>query len=295
MRLRLVVAQALLPVQADRRGGCAPGRQNPWPPRVIACLRSIGTGRSACSTVALGLLLLVAPALRAETVVLRNGLRITITGYEVIGEKYRLQLSGGFVEVPVAEVETIEPQLLFESEPKKAEPAAAGPYHEFVQAAAAKYGVDADLITSVMATESNFDPKAISRRNARGLMQLMPQTAAQLGVRNIFDPKENIDGGTHYLRDLLQRYNNDLILALAAYNAGPERVVARVPAIRETRNYVVRVKRNMDQRKSGQSRAEQGQTPPRKTSVATPASGPATATSDKPPATASSTNATTAQ
>ncbi len=188
--------------------------------------------------------------MRAETVVLKSGLRISVTSYQVLGEKYRLQLSGGMVEVPVEEVDNIEPQLLFTSEPAKPEqPAVTGPYREFIQAAATKYKVDADLISSVIAIESNYDPKAISRRNARGLMQLMPQTAMQLGVKNIFDPKENIDGGTHLLRDLLQHYNNDLVLALAAYNAGPERVIAFVPPIRETRRYVVKVKKNYDQRR----------------------------------------------
>lgn len=193
--------------------------------------------------------LLLAPHLRAETVVLRNGMRITVTSYQIAGEKYRLQLSGGVVEVAVEEVVTIEPQLLFAPEAPMAEPAAAGPYREFIDAAAVKYKVDADLISSVIAIESNFDPKAVSRRNARGLMQLMPQTAAQLGVQNIFDPRENIDGGTHLLRDLLERYNNDLVLALAAYNAGTERVVTEVPPFRETRSYVVKVKKKLEQRK----------------------------------------------
>ena len=193
--------------------------------------------------------LLFAPNLRAETVVLRNGMRITVTSYQIAGEKYRLQLSGGVVEVAVEEVVTIEPQLLFAPEAPTPQPTAAGPYREFIEAAAVKYKVDADLISSVIAIESNFDPKAVSRRNARGLMQLMPQTAAQLGVQNIFDPKENIDGGTHLLRDLLERYNNDLVLALAAYNAGTERVVTEVPPFRETRNYVVKVKKKLDQRK----------------------------------------------
>jgi hypothetical protein len=207
-------------------------------------------------------LVLFLPPVRAEYVVLRSGQRLSVTGYQLVGEKYRLQLNGGFVEVPAGEVLSIEPEEVFASEPQKAAPAVAGPYGELITAAAAKYSVDADLITSVIAAESNFNPKAISRRNARGLMQLMPQTAVHLGVHNSFDPKENIDGGTHYLRDLLQRYKNDLILTLAAYNAGPERVYTRVPAIGETRNYVVRVKRTYDQRKSDQRKSAPQPAPP---------------------------------
>jgi len=112
--------------------------------------------------------------------------------------------------------------------------------------------VDADLITSVIAVESNFDPKAVSRKKARGLMQLLPETAARLGVRNIEDPQENIDAGTRYLRELLQKYNNNLVLALAAYNAGPERIqqYGRVPPFPETISYVRRVKRSYENGKS---------------------------------------------
>jgi soluble lytic murein transglycosylase-like protein len=144
----------------------------------------------------------------------------------------------------------IEPEEVFHSAPP-AETAQA-PYRDLIQAAATRYSVDADLITSVVAAESNFDPKAISRRNARGLMQLLPETAARLGVKNIFDPSDNIDGGTHYLRDLLQRYRNDLALTLAAYNAGPDRVrqYGTVPPFPETRSYVRRVKTAYAKRKS---------------------------------------------
>ena len=197
------------------------------------------------------LVLLAAPAVRAEYIVLRSGQRLNVTGYQLLGDTYRLQVNGGFVEMPAADVVAIEPEEVFT--PAPAVEAATAPFRELILAAAARYNVDADLITSVIATESNFDPKAVSRRNARGLMQLLPQTATRLGVQNIFDPGENIDAGTHYLRDLLQRYKNDLALTLAAYNAGPERVqqYGRVPPFAETQSYVRRVKRAYDQRKSG--------------------------------------------
>ncbi len=204
------------------------------------------------------LAVLAAPALRAEYVVLRSGQRLHVTGYQLQGDKYHLQLGGGFVDVPAADVVSIEPEDTFAPLPA-APPAAAGPqpfYRDLVEAAAKKYNLDADLITSVIAVESNFDPKAVSRKNARGLMQLLPETAAQLGVKNIDDPAENIDGGTRYLRDLLQKYNNDLALALAAYNAGPEKVqlYGRVPPYAETISYVRRVKRGYDKSKTEASK-----------------------------------------
>jgi len=197
----------------------------------------------------------LAPCLRAEYVVLRSGQRLTVTGYELLDGKYRLQMVGGSVEVPAEEVVSIEPEEVFTPGPPKPPITAAAPFREIVEAAAARYGVDADLIASVIAVESNFDPKAISRKNARGLMQLLPETAARLGVKNIFDPQENIDAGTRYLRDLLQRYKNDLVLALAAYNAGPERVekYGRVPPFSETISYVRRVKHAYDKRKTDPS------------------------------------------
>jgi soluble lytic murein transglycosylase-like protein len=222
-------------------------------------------GRAPCAPVgfagraALVLLLvaLAAPPLRAEYVVLRSGQRLKVTGYQLQGDKYHLQLNGGFVDVAAADVVAIEPEDTFAPLPA-APPPAAGPqpfYRDLVEAAAKKYNLDADLITSVIAVESNFDPKAVSRKNARGLMQLLPETAAQLGVRNIDDPAENIDAGTRYLRDLLQKYNNDLALALAAYNAGPDKVqlYGRVPPYAETISYVRRVKRGYEKGKSAAS------------------------------------------
>jgi len=196
------------------------------------------------------LLLLAAPALRAEYIVLRNGQRLKVTGYQLVGDKYHLQMTGGKVEVAAEEVVAIEPEDVFTPVPATVAPQPL--YRDLVEASAKKYNVDADLITSVIAVESNFDPKAVSRKNARGLMQLLPETAAQLGVKNIDDPAENIDAGTRYLRDLLQKYNNDLSLALAAYNAGPEKVqlYGRIPPYSETISYVRRVKRGYDKSKS---------------------------------------------
>ena len=193
-----------------------------------------------------------AAGVRADYVVLRNGARLNVTGYELLGDKYRLQMNGGVAEVPATDVVGIEPEEVFEPLPEPLSPNT--PFHDIIRAAAERNGVDADLIHCVIAIESNFNPRAISPKNARGLMQLLPQTAAQLGVRNVFDPRENIEGGTRYLKDMLARYNNDLTLALAAYNAGPERVEQygrRVPPYPETVKYVRRISRSYAQFKSG--------------------------------------------
>ena len=193
-----------------------------------------------------------AAIVRADYVVLRSGARLNVTGYELLGDKYRLQMNGGIAEIPASEVLGIEPEEVFEPLPEPLSPNT--PFHDLIRAASQRYGVDADLIHCVIAIESNFNPKAVSPKNARGLMQLLPQTAAQLGVRNIFDPRENIEGGTRYLKDMLARYNNDLTLALAAYNAGPERVEQygrRVPPYPETVKYVRRISRSYAEFKSG--------------------------------------------
>jgi hypothetical protein len=188
--------------------------------------------------------------IRAEYFVTRGGQRLHVNGYQLLDGKYRLQIEGGFVEMQADEVVAIEPEDVFVSAPPVA--AAKGPFRDLIEAAASRYNVDAELIASVIAAESNFEPKAISRRNARGLMQLLPETAARLGVRNIFDPAENIDAGTRYLSDLLARYKNDLALTLAAYNAGPLRVqqYGHVPPFAETQLYVRKVRTAYAKRKA---------------------------------------------
>jgi hypothetical protein len=185
-------------------------------------------------------------AARADNIVLKNGQRLNVTGYQLIGDKYRLQMSGGFVEVAFEDVAAIEPEDVFAVPPAPGPAIGKSHYRDLVETSASRWNVDADLISSVIATESNFNARAVSRKNARGLMQLMPSTAARLGVHDIFDPQQNIDAGTQYLGNLLARYRNDLSLALAAYNAGPERVqqYGRVPPFAETVSYVRRVQKN---------------------------------------------------
>lgn len=116
-------------------------------------------------------------------------------------------------------------------------------YAREIAEAAHRYAVPERLVWAVIRVESGFDHRAVSRRGARGLMQLMPETAAILGVRNCFDPRENIDGGTRHLQALLVRFRYDVRLAVAAYNAGekPVLVYRGVPPYPETRQYVAQV------------------------------------------------------
>jgi len=118
-----------------------------------------------------------------------------------------------------------------------------GDYHQIVHEKASNYNIDPSLIKAVIKTESNWNCRAVSRKGAMGLMQLMPSTANDMNVRNPFDPEENIEGGTKYLKYLLEKFNGDLTLALAAYNAGPKTVekFGYVPPITETKQYVNRV------------------------------------------------------
>jgi len=127
---------------------------------------------------------------------------------------------------------------------RRARPVDPSRFSPLVEQAAREHQIDQALLHAVITVESGYDPQAVSHRGAVGLMQLMPQTARRYGVRNMYDPAQNIQGGARYLRDLMGKFNNDLTLALAAYNAGEDAIVQhgnRIPPYRETRSYVPRV------------------------------------------------------
>jgi soluble lytic murein transglycosylase-like protein len=188
--------------------------------------------------VLLGAAAIAAPMASADYAVLRSGVRLHMTGYERAGDRVRLSVAGGSIEIAADDLVGVEPEDVFSTVPVVALPEA--PFEKLIHEAAARNGMDEKLITHVIAVESNFDPKAVSRKRALGLMQLLPATAARYSVANAFDPAQNIEAGTRYLKDLLSKYHGNLTLALAAYNAGPETVdrYGSVPPFGETLNYV---------------------------------------------------------
>ncbi len=209
------------------------------------------------------------PCLAAETAVLRNGFSIRHERRQIMGSITRLFVDGdnsSFVDVPTAEIDHFEAAA--EELPKAVAPKLPNStaarntpvvvdLSKVVSEASGTYKLDPDLVNSVIRAESGFNVRAVSPKGAQGLMQLMPQTATHLGVENAFDPQSNVEGGTRYLRELLERYDFDLIKALAAYNAGPERVekYGGVPPYYETKAYVARIVRDFNQKKLAQKAA----------------------------------------
>jgi hypothetical protein len=235
------------------------------------------------------------PCLAGEVAVLKNGFSIRHERREVIGETTRLYVNAdgsSFVDVPTAEIEHFEaapdlpaPDPRPAGSDAEAKPPLLAKYarngaprasvfsqgasvdlNEVVNSASQRYWLDPDLVKSVIKAESGFNARAVSPKGAQGLMQLMPGTASQLGVPNAFDPAANVEGGTKYLRELLERYNFDLVKALAAYNAGPLRVeqFGGVPPYYETRAYVARVVRDFNKKKAAEEKAARQTAPSKK-------------------------------
>lgn len=203
-------------------------------------------------------LLLSSAALGADLAVLHNGFSIRHQWHQVEGPVTRLYFSNdqsSFVDVPTEQVERFEKDL---SAPPSPSPSSQpGSLDEVIQSISSRQRLDPDLVNSVIHAESGFNPQAVSPKGAQGLMQLMPGTASSLGVSNPFDPSANVEGGTRYLRTLLERYDFNLIKALAAYNAGPRRVEQYhgVPPYYETQAYVARVIRDFNRKKLAEHRA----------------------------------------
>lgn len=211
--------------------------------------------------VALATLSLGAPA-SAELAVLANGAVMKIDSYELRGERLRLGLrNGGFVTLEVERVERIvDDEIVPEAEPAVLQPVeqpsfslafAEGqsapeiPYGDLLLAASRRHSLNPELLAAIARAESAYDAGALSKKGARGLMQVMPATAERFGVRagDLWNPEHNVEAGARYLRFLIDRFEGDLPLVLAAYNAG-EGAVDRydgVPPYRETRGYVAKV------------------------------------------------------
>jgi soluble lytic murein transglycosylase-like protein len=227
----------------------------------------VGAVRSGLAIFALALT--VCPLARAaERVTLRNGFELDCVRREVVGDKVRLYLddhraassdgNANYIEVAgdaIARVETVAdaPRPAVKAAAKVTETTAPTPaeIHEMLAHSGEAHHIDTDLLASVMKAESGGQVRAVSRTGARGLMQLMPKTASEMGVEDAFRPEQNIAGGTAYLDELLTRYRDNIALALAAYNAGPAAVdrYHGVPPYRETQAYVARVIREFNRRK----------------------------------------------
>ena len=192
------------------------------------------------------LVLLAAEPSAAEIAVLANGQTLKVASRRSDDGLLVLSLrGGGEVGLPPEMVRGFVPDEIVDEIA-----AAEGDVRVLARATAERYGLDADLVLAVVAVESNFEPRAVSKKGAQGLMQLMPATADDLGVADALDPATNLDGGARYLQALLRLYRGDLRKALAAYNAGPGAVARHggVPPYRETQEYVRKVMKQYGRR-----------------------------------------------
>jgi transglycosylase-like protein with SLT domain len=211
------------------------------------------------------LVLATAQAAGASIAVFTDGRAMKIAAYKVEDEVVRLTLmSGGAVSLPVERIdrivddEVVTPEVVAEVKkiaeqgvfPKRSwrfdessKPLFKSKYDKVILEAARHFDVDAALVSAVIKAESDYNPREVSNKGARGLMQLMPSTALRFGVTNSFDPVANVYGGTRYLRWLLQTFDGDADLAVAAYNAGEGNVwkYKGVPPFRETLTYIRRI------------------------------------------------------
>jgi hypothetical protein len=271
----LVWGRAPSPVQAEQSSAAAWDHCNSgFVPAISGTPRLTAKVASAAALLCvLTLALLARPATAADLAILRNGFSIRHEHRLVLGATTRLFFGAddsSFTDVPTAEITGYEKDPFLSSSlplPAPVHSPASVPAHsvpplsapamnQVVNSASAAYHLDPDLVNSVIHAESGFNSHAVSPKGARGLMQLMPGTANQLGVNDAFDPQSNVTGGSRYLRELLERYNFDLVKALAAYNAGPERVeqYRGVPPFRETRAYVARIVHEYNTKKIAQEK-----------------------------------------
>lgn len=196
--------------------------------------------------VALIVTLAAAAPARAEIAVLGNGQTLKVTSRRLEDGVVLLGLKGGGeVGLPPEMIRGFVPDEIVDEIA-----AGEGDIRVLARAAAERYGLDPGLVLAVVAVESNFEARAVSKKGAQGLMQLMPGTADDLGVGDALDPATNLDGGARYLQALLRLYKGDLRKALAAYNAGPGAVARHggVPPYRETQDYVRKVMKQYAQK-----------------------------------------------
>lgn len=196
-----------------------------------------------------------APA-RADYALLGNGFRLRFERAEDQGSTIRLFLAGGgYVDLARSTIQGYEKEepLPFTAPEPAANSNQPPSLPSLLADAGRRHGLDPALLKSMIATESSFNPRAVSPKGARGLMQLMPGTADLLGVKDLFSAVDNVQGGALYIRSLLERYQGDLAKALAAYNAGPAKVdrYRGIPPYAETEDYVRRVITLFNREKTG--------------------------------------------